>query len=157
MTVLSDISSMVRTLGWFAASASASLAMLSLLVLYIDGVGLTASLALIIVVGSIGLVVLLSQLHPHPAVALADRRLHAVFGTIPILILVLVSLSNSASVTPIGAEIWPLLFWVIAGMMLFYSAANEQARHYHPFHSTPWFAEPRHGSANPRSLYHRVT
>lgn len=122
---------MVQTPGWFAVSASAYLLTLSLLVLYLDGVALTASLVLVVVTGSAGLVALAGHLHPRPAVALADRRLHVALVAVPIAVVFMaVYLPGVATVSPADPANWLFVFWTMTGCALYMSAANAQARHY---------------------------
>lgn len=122
---------MVRTPGWVAVSAGAYLVALSLLVLLLDGVALTGPLALVVIAGSAGLVALTSRLHPRPAIALANRRLHVVLATVPIgVVFVAVYLPGVATVSPADPTNWLLLCWTITGIGLYSSVTNAQARHY---------------------------
>lgn len=122
---------MVRTPGWVAVSAVAYLLSLSILVLFVDGVTVSASLVLLLAAGSVGLVALLDRLHPRPAVALADRRLHVVLATIPIgVVVVAVHLPGVATVSPADPANWLLVCWTMTGIGLYSSVTNAQARHY---------------------------
>ncbi|KYH26765.1 hypothetical protein HAPAU_18710 [Halalkalicoccus paucihalophilus] len=122
---------MVRTPGWGVVSASAYLLALSLFVLTFDSVPLSGPLALVVVAGSVGLVAFLGRLHPRPAVALADRRLHAVLAAVPLVIfLVSVYVPGVAFVSPVDPLTWILLCWSMAGVALYASVTNAQARHY---------------------------
>lgn len=122
---------MVRTPGWVAVSAGAYLVVLALLVLFFDGVALTGPLALVVVTGSAALVAFLGRLHPHPAVALADRRLHVVLAAVPIgVVVVAVYLPGLATVSPVDPLNWLLVCWTMTGVGLYSSVTNAQARHY---------------------------
>lgn len=122
---------MVRTPGWGAVSASAYLFTLSLFVLTFDGVPLSGPLVLVVAAGSIGLVAFLGRLHPRPAGALADRRLHAVLAAVPFVpLLLVVYVPGVATVSPADPVTWMLLLWMVTGCALYVSAGNAQARHY---------------------------
>lgn len=125
---------MVRGPSRTSAAAGAYLAALALLVVHVDGAALSGPLVLV-VVGSAGLVVLLARLHPRPAVALADRRLHAVLGAVPAAIFCAVVYLPGVGPAlpfepPFGAGAGLVLCWVAAGAALYVSAGNAQARHY---------------------------
>ncbi|MCL7416735.1 MAG: hypothetical protein M8354_02695 [Halalkalicoccus sp.] len=122
---------MVRTPGWSAVSASAYLLALSLFVLTVDGVPLSGPLALVVAAGSVGLVAFLGRLHPHPAVAMADRRLHAVLAAVPfVTLLVSVYVPGVAFVSPADPVTWVLLCWTMTGVALYASVTTAQAHHY---------------------------
>ncbi|WP_122089971.1 hypothetical protein [Halalkalicoccus subterraneus] len=122
---------MVRTSGWVAGSAGAYLLVLSLLVLTLDGVALSGPLVLIVAAGSVGLVAFLGRLHSRPAVALADRRLHAVLAAVPFVTLfVAVYVPGTATISPADPATWMLLFWSMTGIALYASVTNAQVHHY---------------------------
>ncbi len=122
---------MVRTPGWVAVAASASLFSLSVLVLHLDGVALTGPLVLVVAAGSAGLVALLGSLHPYPAVALADRRPHVALAVVPfVILLIAVHLPGAVSLSPTDPVTLLLLLWAVAGGALYASAGHAQARHY---------------------------
>ncbi len=122
---------MVRTPGWVSVSASAYLLALSLLILTVDGVGLSGPIVLVAAASSVGLVAFLGRLHPHPAVALAGRRLHAVLAAVPFApLLVAVYVPGTATVSPADLVTWLLLLWSMTGVALYASVTNAQAHHY---------------------------
>lgn len=121
---------MVQTPRWTAVSASAYVAVLALLVLHLDGVVLTISLSLVVMTGSVGLVWFSSSFHPTPAVTLADHHLHVVLLAVPTGVLIAVHLPGPSSISPVDPTNWLLLFWTLAGVALFDSIRNAQARYY---------------------------